>query len=147
MRLVVDSNIFVSALDPKDIFHKECYPVLEKLLNEEIEALCPVLVLVEVTSVIRRRTNSLDIAVAVYKNLSTLPAINWLDITLEVARRACLLGAQTRMKGGDAIILQVAEQYKIPLLTKDKEIKQRAPQQVKIIEPSELIKSKQKPDF
>ena len=138
MRLVVDSNIFVSALDPKDIFHKECYPVLEKLLDEEIEALCPVLVLVEVTSVIRRRTNSQDIAVAVYKNLSSLPAINWLDITLEVAQRACFLSTKTGLKGADAIILQVAEQYKIPLLTKDKEIKQKAPKEIKVIAPSEL---------
>jgi hypothetical protein len=28
MRLVVDSNIFISSLDPKDIFHSECYPIV-----------------------------------------------------------------------------------------------------------------------
>lgn len=26
MKLVVDSNIFISSLDPTDIFHSECYP-------------------------------------------------------------------------------------------------------------------------
>ena len=57
MSLVIDSNIFISGLDPKDIFHDECYPILEKILNFEIEVLCPVLVLVEVICVIRRRTN------------------------------------------------------------------------------------------
>lgn len=40
MRLVVDSNIFISSLDPKDIFHSECYPIFEKILSFEIEALC-----------------------------------------------------------------------------------------------------------
>ncbi len=60
MRLVVDSNIFVSSLDPKDIFHSECYPVFERILAFEIEALCPALVLVETTCVIRRRTSSED---------------------------------------------------------------------------------------
>lgn len=54
MKLVIDSNIFVSSLDPKDIFHAECYPILEKILTFEIEALCPSLVLVEVTCVLRR---------------------------------------------------------------------------------------------
>jgi len=49
MKLVVDSNIFVSALDPKDSFHGECYPILKKILTFEIEAICPLLVLVEVT--------------------------------------------------------------------------------------------------
>jgi len=29
VRLVIDSNIFISSLDPKDIFHSECYPVLQ----------------------------------------------------------------------------------------------------------------------
>ena len=54
MRFVIDSNIFVSGLDPKDIFHSECYPVFEKILTFEIEAICPALVLVEVVCVIRR---------------------------------------------------------------------------------------------
>jgi len=138
MKLVIDSNILVSCLDLKDIFHAECYPVLEKMMSLEIEALCPSLVLVEVTCVLRRRTNSEELAIAVYKNLAQLPAINWLDITLEVAERACMLGSQTGLKGGDAIVLQVSEQYGIPLLTKDKEIKQKAPKGIIVCEPSEI---------
>jgi len=138
VRLVIDSNIFVSSLDPKDIFHAECYPILEKILTLEIEALCPSLVLVEVTCVLRRRTNSESLAVAVYKNLSQMPAINWLDITLEVAERASMLGAMTGLKGGDSILLQVAEQYGIPLLTKDKEIKQKSPKGIVVLEPTEI---------
>jgi len=108
------------------------------MLNLEIEALCPSLVLVEVTCVLRRRTNSEDVAIAVYKNLAQLPAINWLDITVEVAERACMLGSRTGLKGGDAIVLQVAEQYGIPLLAKDKEIKQKSPKGIIVHEPSEI---------
>lgn len=116
MKLVIDSNIFVSSLDPKDIFHSECYPIFEKVLSSEIEALCPTIVLVETTCVIRRRTNSEEIALSIYKNLTQLPSINWLDITLDVAERACMLGSKTGLKGGDAIVIQVAEEYGIPLL-------------------------------
>jgi len=138
MRLVIDSNVFVSGLDPRDKFHAECYPIIEKILTFEIEALCPALVLVEVVCVLRRRTNSETLAIAVYKNLSQLPAINWLDINLEVVQRASLLGAKTGLKGADTIVLQVAEQYGIPLLTKDKEIKQKAPKEILVLEPSEI---------
>jgi predicted nucleic acid-binding protein len=138
MKLVVDSNIFVSALDPRDSFHGECYPILKKILAFEIEAICPLLVLVEVTCVIRRRTNSEELAIAVYKNLSRLPAIDWLDITFEVAEGASILGAKVGLRGGDAIILQVALQYGIPLLTKDREIKQRAPGGILVLEPLEI---------
>jgi len=138
MRLVVDSNIFVSSLDPKDIFHSECYPVFERILAFEIEALCPALVLVETTCVIRRRTSSEDAARLVYKNLSALPSINWFDITLAVAERACVLGAMTGLKGGDALVLQVAEEFGVPLLTKDKEIKDKAPAGLIVLQPNEV---------
>lgn len=138
MKLVSDSNIFVSSLDPNDIFHTECYPILEKILTFEREALCPSLVLVETPCVLRRRTNSEQIAVAIYKNLAQMPAINWLDITLEVAERASMLGAKTGLRGGDTIVLQVAEQYGIPILTKDKEIKQKSPKGTTVLEPTEI---------
>jgi len=138
MKLVIDSNIFISSVDPKDIFHSECYPIFEKLLNFELEALCPALVLVETTCVIRRRTNSETIAIAVYKNLSRLLSITWLDITVDVAESACMIGCKTGLRGGDAIVLQVAEQYGIPLLTKDKEMKKKALKGTLVFEPSEL---------
>jgi len=61
------------------------------------------------------------------------------EINLEVAQRASMLGAQIGLRGGDAIILQVAEQYGIPLVTKDKEIKQKAPKGILVYEPLEVF--------
>ncbi len=138
MRLVVDSNIFISSLDPKDTFHSECYPIFERIIKFEIEALCPALVLVETTCVIRRRINNETAALNVYNSLTSLPSINWFDITLAVAERACLLGVKTGLKGGDAIVLQVAEEYGIPLLTKDKEMKDKASVGIIVYEPSDI---------
>jgi len=138
MRLVIDSNIFISSLDPKDIFHSKCYPIFERIIRFEIEALCPVLVLVETTCVICRRTNNEEAARNIYRSLTSLPSINWLDIALAVAERACLLGARTRLKGGDTLVLQVAEEYGIPLLTKDKEMKAKAPAGILVYEPIDL---------
>ena len=37
MKLVIDSNIFISSLDPNDLFHAECSPAFEKLLELETE--------------------------------------------------------------------------------------------------------------
>lgn len=138
MRLVIDSNIFVSSLDPRDAFHAGCSRIFEKLLDQELEALCPVLILAEVTCVLRRRTNSEALAVEVYKNLAVLPSITWLDMTLEVLERACLLGARTGLRGGDACVLQVAEQYGVPILTQDKEIKAKAPRTLMVFQPTDL---------
>ncbi|MFZ5447375.1 MAG: type II toxin-antitoxin system VapC family toxin [Thermodesulfobacteriota bacterium] len=138
MKLVIDSNIFVSSLDPSDIFHEECWPIFQKLLKYELEALCPTLVLIETICVIRRRTNNIALSIKIYQNLIKIPSINWLDITIDVAVRACMLGSLTGLKGGDTVVLQVAEQYGIPLLTKDKEIKTKSPGEILIFEPSDL---------
>ncbi|HGJ65245.1 TPA: PIN domain-containing protein [bacterium] len=138
MRLVIDSNIFVSSLDPMDKFHSECYPVFERILDFEIEVLCPNIVLVETICALRRRTNNERIAHEFYQYLAILPSINWLDITIDVAEKACMLGAKIGLRGGDAIILQVADQYGIPILTKDKEIKEKAPKHIIVFEPENL---------
>ncbi|HEX5733774.1 MAG TPA: type II toxin-antitoxin system VapC family toxin [Blastocatellia bacterium] len=112
--------------------------MFERVIRFEIKALCPALVLVETVCVIRRRTNSEDTARSVYKSLSSLPSIIWFDVTLAVAERACLLGAKTGLKGGDSIVLQVAEEYGIPLLTKDKEMRDKAPTGILVFEPSDV---------
>ncbi|MGC8783845.1 MAG: type II toxin-antitoxin system VapC family toxin [Armatimonadota bacterium] len=138
MRLVIDSNIFVSALDPNDVFHSDCYPVIERLLSREVEAVCPLLVLVEVTCVLRRRTGSEPLARSVLRSLLQWPSIEWLDITREAAEHAAALGARTGVRAGDALILRVAEQYDIPLLTKDKEMKQKRPESVQVIDTSDM---------
>jgi len=138
MKFVVDSNIFVSAFDPKDIFHAECYPVLKHILSYEIEVTSPNLVLVEIACVLRRRSGNEQFADRIYKYLAFLKSINWLDITFDVAQQACILGITTGLKAVDATILQVSEEFGIPLLTKDKEIKEKAPKNILIFEPSEL---------
>jgi predicted nucleic acid-binding protein len=49
-----------------------------------------------------------------------------------------MLGVKTGLRGGDAIVLQVAEQYGIPLLTKDKEMKERAPKGILVFDPMDV---------
>lgn len=138
MRLVVDSNIFVSGLDPKDVFHSECKPIIDRIVKMELEAVCPTLVLVEVVCVIKRRTSNELTARRTLKNLSRLPSIIWLELSFPVALKASILGSQTGVKGGDAVVIQVSEQLGIPLLTNDREIGSKAPKGVIVWDPSHL---------
>jgi predicted nucleic acid-binding protein len=138
MKFVVDSNIFVSAFDPKDIFHAECHPVLKHILSHEIEVISPNLVLIETTCVLRRRSGNEQSAHRLYEDLVSIESINWLDITFDIAQQACIMGITTGLKAVDATILQVSEEFGIPLLTKDKELKEKAPKNILVFEPSEL---------
>ncbi|MEW6360182.1 MAG: type II toxin-antitoxin system VapC family toxin [Planctomycetota bacterium] len=139
MRVVIDTNVLVSGADPKDAFHSECRPILEKLLRSEVEAVCPVLVLVEAVCVLRRRTDDEHIALRFGRSLALLPSINWLSITVEDAQRACALGVKSGLRGGDAIVLQAAKEWGIPLLTQDREIKKKAPKDIVVLAPSDFV--------
>jgi predicted nucleic acid-binding protein len=138
MKFVVDSNIFVGGLDPKDALHQECLPVVEHIVTGEIEALCPVLVLVETTCALRRRT-TVELALNVKEALARLPSILWLDINTDIAEMACALGIRTGLRGGDALVLQVAEQYGVPLVTMDREIREKAPGGIFVLDPREVV--------
>jgi len=138
MKLVVDSNIFVGGLDPRDTLHQQCLPVVERIVTGEIEAICPALVLVETTCAIRRRT-TVDLAFNVKEALARLPSILWLDINSDVAERACVLGIQTGVRGADALVLQVAEQHGVPLVTMDREIRDKAPAGIFVLDPKEVL--------
>jgi predicted nucleic acid-binding protein len=68
-----------------------------------------------------------------------LPSILWLDINSDVAERDCVLGIRTGLRGGDALVLQVAEQYGFPLVTMDREIREKAPAGISVLEPREVL--------
>lgn len=138
MRLVIDSNILVSALDPADKFHTECIPIFNSLLAFQTEAICPISVLAETVCALSRRISDDQISRSVYRSLAALPAINWLDVDSSVVKRACALGIKSKVRGGDALVLQVAFHYGIPLVTKDKELKNRAPRRIQVYDPSEV---------
>ena len=44
----------------------------------------------------------------------------------------------TGLKGGDALVLQVAEEFGVPMLTKDKEMKDKAPAGMIVFQPNEV---------
>ncbi|KJR42207.1 PilT protein [Candidatus Magnetoovum chiemensis] len=136
----MDSNILISGLDPKDLFYNQCLPLFEKLLKRKIKATCPALVLAETICTIRRRTNE-KVAHRTYQRLLKVSSIQWVDITTETIKQACDIGITTALKGSDAIILQTAQEYNIPLLTKDNEIKEKAKklENIKIFEPIDVL--------
>ncbi len=139
MKLVIDSCVLVSGLDPADKFHSECLPLLDRIAGLDIQARCPVLVLAEVVCVLARRTKDQSLARLAYQRLSLLPSVNWLEVSLEAVEWACELGIRTGLKGADAIVLQVAEEQGIPLVTLVQEIKRKAPEGVWVYEPSEVL--------
>lgn len=86
----------------------------------------PVSVWVEVVSSIRRRTGSDFVARVVEKELRNLSTVRFVELNDERARAAVAVGRQLALRGMDAIVVQVAQEFGSTLVTLDSEMAQRA---------------------
>jgi predicted nucleic acid-binding protein len=86
----------------------------------------PCSVLVEVVAAIRRRTGSELLAIEVQKTLENISAISFVMLDGRAAAKACKVATKTGLRGMDALVVQVAKEYKAELITFDDEMLQRA---------------------
>lgn len=86
----------------------------------------PYSVLVEVVAAVRRRTGSEDLAFAVKKELLETDSLSFVVLDAESAEHAADIAARTGVRGMDALVIQVAEEYDAHLITFDEEMLKKA---------------------
>ena len=60
------------------------------------------------------------------KHLKSISAISFVMLDSRVAAKACRVATKTGLRGMDALVVQVAKEYKAELLTFDNEMLQKA---------------------
>lgn len=124
--VTVDSSVIISSLLPNEKRHEEACQIWNKVLSGETPAVMPYSVLVEVVASIRRRTGSELLAVEVQKVLENITALSFVMLDSRAAAKACRVAVKTGLRGMDAIVVQVAKEYKAELITFDNEMMQKA---------------------
>ena len=135
--IVVDASLWVSRLVPQDVFHESVKTWLETQRAEGVEFLAPSLVLTEVAGAISRRTNSPRLGQEALKTLVNLPGLRLVEMDAPFIRLAARLAAELGLRGADSTYVAVAAHLEIPLVTLDKDQKERASTIVSIQEISE----------
>ena len=82
--------------------------------------------LVEITAAIRRRTGSRELADRVKNDLLNIDNINFMGLGYEIASHAADIAMKVGVRGMDAIVIQIAKEFDIPLITLDKEMIEKA---------------------
>jgi len=123
--ITLDSSVIIAALRRQEEKHSQCRSLMEKVKNAQYTAVQPYTVLVEVAAAIKRRTNSERLAIQV-KNL--LQSIATMNVELEALRAdsAVEIAAKTGLRGMDAVVVQVAQEFDAILVTLDLEMVDRA---------------------
>ena len=124
--VTVDSSIIISSLLPAEKRHEEARSIWDKVLAGDYAAVMPYSVLVEVVAAIRRRTGSELLANEMQKTLEGMETVSFVMLDGRSAAGACRIAAKTGLRGMDALVVQVAKEYKAELLTFDEEMRQKA---------------------
>ncbi len=126
MDICLDSSVIVTALRRQEKSHLAAKDVLRKVKDGSHIAIEPYTVLIEVTAALKRRTGSKELALRVRNDLLAINTISFMGLDAESAADAAEIAAEIGVRGMDAIVIQVAKEFDIPLVTLDQEMLEKA---------------------
>lgn len=125
--VAVDTNIFIASLIAKDRFHEDAIAFIEQIETKKCRAHISRIVVVEIAGAISRRVdeNSAREAVDIMGGWLTEGKVKTYDLDKKRMVRAAELAMELKVKGMDAIALQIADELKIPFKSYDEEVKRK----------------------
>lgn len=121
--VTVDSSIIVSALVEKEARHHEASEIWEKVIDKSFFAILPYTILVEVVSAVNRRTGNEELAENVLNFLISLGSIQFVDVNSDRSIQSSKFAIDSKTRGMDAIIIEVAKEFGTELVTFDEEMR------------------------
>lgn len=136
MKVIVDSNVFVSLYFEKEKFHEKSKEFHEKILLKEVEPVSSVLILPEICGGISRKTGK-DKAREVRSEIESLVKREILKLEEINSRRMDLASdsaIEFQIRGADSIFISLSKEFNLPLFTFDEELKKKIRGKVKLFE-------------
>jgi len=126
--LTVDSNMLVAALLKEDKFNKTAYTEFRQMVKGKVIFHASRLVPVEVCGAINRRVGNIDAAKAqiIINSLIRKGNIKVYDLNESRMHRATNIALNYRLRGADAVIVQIAQELKLPIIAYDNEVNKAA---------------------
>lgn len=121
-KVTIDSFVVIASLLKNESRHKEALSIWQKVLTGKQIAIMPYSVLIEVVAAIKRRTGSEELAMEIKDELMSIDSLSFVVLDNEAAEDAADIAARTGVRGMDAVIIQVAEEYETELISFDKEM-------------------------
>ena len=141
MMVVVDASVWVSRLVPDDVNHIVSKQWLEQYSVGDGRLLAPGLLLVEVAAAVSRRTGKINLARAAARRIQRLPELKLVAMDNHLISQATEIAADFGLRGADAIYVAVARHLKVPLVTWDRDQKDRSEKVIAVYTPDSLLKS------
>jgi len=125
--VAVDTTVFIASLLEKDHFHEDAISFLEQINTKQCRAHISKIVLVEIAGAISRRIDEASAreAIEIMGSWITEGKVKTYDLNKMRMLRASEIAMKLKVKGMDAIVLQIADELKIPFKSYDEEVKKK----------------------
>lgn len=132
---VVDTSVLLSALIPIDAHYISCKTWLNRIIEAKQQISAPSIILSEVAAPLGRAHNQPQVAEKLVQQIMNSPNINLIPVSIPLAKRAAIIGANYKIRGCDAIYVALAEMLDEELITLDKQQGERAKTLIQVNHP------------
>ena len=138
---VIDSSVYVSAIQPADVFHRSSQKLLALFATHRLEILLPALVVAEVTNVIHRAEGSSAADLRQYiKGMVEHPATTLLPLDEVFFNKVMLpIPKVLKLKSSDFVIAMSAVSTKSILISWDKAMLKSAAKHIRCMTPDQFF--------
>ena len=137
--VTIDASVFLNAFNTAEEGHAASQELIEYIRIAAVPIICPMLLLPEVSATISRGTANASLAREFTSTLEQLPHMMLVPLDEILAVQAVVLAAEQRLRGSDAVYAATALRYASMLITLDREMHERAAEQVRTRYPSEVL--------
>ncbi len=142
MKLTLDANIWVGALDEHDPASKTCRACLLRAADKSARLFSPLLLPVEVAATIGRKTRNARQGRLAAEWVRGFNGHAWQPLSEECAETAERFAATFFLRGADAVYVAVAHLSDAVLLTYDTEVIERASKVVRVMTPDVWLRKR-----
>ncbi|MBI4289178.1 MAG: PIN domain-containing protein [Chloroflexi bacterium] len=124
----VDSNVLIAALLKQDRFNVTAYAKFQQVIRGNAVFHASRLVPVEVCGAINRRVGSADAgrAQVIINSLIRKENIRVCDLNESRMYQAADIALKHNLKGADAVVMQIAQELKLPMISYDEDVNKAA---------------------
>jgi predicted nucleic acid-binding protein len=135
---VVDASVVVAVYKTDDLFHGDSRAWFARYLASTEAIDVPYLILSELAGAIARPTHDAALGHAAVAQFQLVPRLTLHQIGRNTSILAAQLAADRWLRGADALYAAVAVQRRLPLITWDRELHDRAAAVVRTFYPNEV---------
>jgi len=136
---VVDASVLVARVRRSERYHKDARAVLAVIVAGRHSLYVPTVAFAEVAAAISRGADSSRWAVQAVIELRRLPGLRSMVVDDRLSTVAAQIAALSRIRGCDAVYVALAQVLGAPLVTLDRQQRERAPSSVTALTPAQTL--------